>query len=231
MEFFERPLGTVLIVSLCVFCLVSCGNLERETSHNSFSFLGLKKPFYLSGTSLEPYEYVSFIDQGDNGLHVTKEFEDLAFEVTYKPTDYLVVKELKQKHILPADYKAVRQDYKDMHYFLLSIKNTSEQTDVLKYKISTPTAYSERLKYFSFGMERDFRLVEGTDTIPCSMVLYERNYGINGQANFMLAFPVTDTSAVYDKTILFEDKIFGMGMLKFQVSKESIAAIPQLDIL
>ncbi|MDB5258014.1 MAG: hypothetical protein JWM14_2709 [Chitinophagaceae bacterium] len=231
MEFFKRSLGTVLIASLCVFCLPSCGSVEQETSENAFSFFGLKPPFSSSGSSLQPYEYVSYIDQEDNGLHVNKQFEELHFEVTYKPTDYLVVKELKQKEILPADYATVRQDYKDMHYFLLSIKNTSSETDVLKYKISTQAAYSERLKYFAFGMERDLRLVEGTDTIPCSMVLYERNYGISRQANFMIAFPVTDTSAVHDKTILFEDKIFGMGMLKFNVSKESIDAIPPLDVL
>jgi hypothetical protein len=232
MKFFKRSLGTVLIASLCVFCLASCGSLEQEASHNSFSFLGIKLPFYSSRSSLQPYEYVSYVDQKDNGLHANKQLDELTFEVTYKPTDYLVVKELRQKEIVPADFETLRQDYKDMHYFLLSIKNTSGETDVLKYKISTQDAYSERLKYFAFGMERDLKLVEGTDTIPCSMVLYERNYGISGQANFMIAFPVTDTSVVNNnKTILFDDKIFGMGMLKFNVSKESIDAIPQLDIL
>jgi hypothetical protein len=230
MEFFKRPLGTALLTLVCLFCLTSCGRSKQEASPNRFSFLGLNLPFSSSGSSLEPYEYVSYVDQENNGLHSSKQLDDLSFEVTYKPTDYLVVKELKQKEIQSGDYEALRQEYKDMHYFLLSIKNTSSETDVLKYKISTQAAYSERLKYFAFGMEQDLRLVEGADTIPCSMVLYERNYGISQQANFMIAFPVTDTSIVQDKTILFEDQIFGMGMLKVNISKESIDAIPPLDV-
>jgi hypothetical protein len=61
------------------------------------------------------------------------------------------------------------------------------------------------------------------------MFHYERTYGIDPRANFVLAFEKSKQGTAA-KTILFDDKVLGAGPVMLSVSPEDLQNIPELKL-
>ena len=185
--------------------------------------------FSCTGKELSPVEYVKWIENENNGLRKSKTMDELEFQVQMKPNDYVL---LKEENINPlqkkSDFEKEKKQLGDMQYFTLKIK-VPDDTDPLKYKIADKNEYFARVKYYSFDIQNDLSLVDGNDTVPCSLMHFERTFGISPEIICLLGFPPSKSKdGVQDKTFMYYDRVFNTGNLVFNFSKKDILQAPKL---
>jgi hypothetical protein len=81
-------------------------------------------------------------------------------------------------------------------------------------------------------MQKDFKLIDGADTLDCVLYHFERVYGLAPYATMVLGFPLskTRTSDYKNKTIGYMDKLFGAGNVYMTVEEEDLNNMPSLAI-
>lgn len=67
------------------------------------------------------------------------------------------------------------EDYENDLIYLIQIKNSSG-TSPLLYNLKDEVEYGGRVNYFSSGIQRDLSLLQGSDTLSCSFVHWERSF-------------------------------------------------------
>lgn len=184
--------------------------------------------------SVEVLDYVKWVEDPENGLVKTKKLEKYRYSLLYKPTDYMIAKDLASFKISKVQYDSLQELYKGFEYYTFSIEDTSFQDELIKSGLTSRGEYDQRLMYYSFEMQKDIQLISGTDTIPCSMLHYERTFNISPKANFMIGFPVvTKTNKpeeIVSKTLVYEDKVFKTGIVKLRIEDEALKEIPAIKI-
>ncbi|MBI4648071.1 MAG: hypothetical protein HY738_16170 [Bacteroidia bacterium] len=186
--------------------------------------------FSCSEKELNAVDYISWIENDDNGLKVIKEFGKLVFEIQYKPYDYIIVKEEKNTVFHDELAKKV-SELEELQYFTFRIRLKDQSVAPIRFNLSDETEYNRRLEYFSFSMKNDMFLVEGADTLDCVLYHFEPDYGITSNNTFVLAFRLPGKSDEYaDKTFIYLDNIFEAGTVKMKISKKSLKNIPKLKL-
>ncbi len=177
----------------------------------------------------DPGEYIRMFDEAGKGLMEEKTLGDLSFALHYKTPAYMALKENFESAASTAKLKELIHNYDGYEYYTLRIKvNQQAGKDILTYNSGGAADYEERVKYFAFDMQHDLRLIAGTDTLPCSLFHFERNYGITDYANFLISFPqVKDPKQ--DRTFIYEDKKLGAGMVKLSIKAEDINNLPNFN--
>ena len=187
---------------------------------------------------LKAEDYMKWLESDDNGIKINKKIGELTFTSLYKPYEYLSLKELKSTKI---DKKALEekiQEYSGMQYFTFRISAEGQSQELLKLNVSTENEYASRIEYFSFNMQKDLKLIDGTDTLDCSLFHFERVYGLAPYATFVLGFPLTKEeqhtdllnkeTAYKDKTLFYADQVFGSGSVYMTTKAESLNSLPEL---
>jgi hypothetical protein len=198
----------------------SGGNLFKAALFSSSS----------SPESLQSIEYVSWIENPENGLKQEKVIGDLSFTLQYKPLEFIALKALGPSAANAKGVQEARKEYEGMQYYTLTINNKSGINDLLKYEVSDMQEYQQRVSYFSFDMQRDLLLVEGEDSLKCRLFHYERVYGLAPYATFLLGFdlPAKKSGEVCDKVLVYRERVFETGMLKFRIKAENLNNVPEL---
>lgn len=180
---------------------------------------------------LRPRDYLSWMENPNNGMIVSHRISDMSFSVFYKPLDYVALKELDKTDVDLPELTKKREELEGLQYFTLRIAS-EESKDLLRAHETSSEDYNLRIQYFSFHMQNDIRLVDGRDTIPCVLNHFERTYGLAPYRDFVLAFDQSENSGqqneISDKTIIYEDRIFGKGTVKLKVKAQDIKHIPQI---
>jgi hypothetical protein len=224
---------SISLVCLGVF-LISCKDENTSKLHGGESSVSFFKAALFSGTSsperLQPIEYVSWIENPENGMKEEKEIGDLSFTLQYKPIEFIALKALGPSAANEKTVKEAGKEYQGMQYYTLTINNNAGINDLLKYEVSDMQEYQQRVSYFSFDMQRDLLLVEGEDSLRCRLFHYERVYGLAPYATFLLGFdlPAKKSEKVRDKVLVYRERVFETGMLKFKIKAENLNNIPEL---
>jgi len=177
---------------------------------------------------LAPSQYVSWIEDKNNGMEKEKKIDDIVFSVQYRPVPYVICEEEKKNEISDSLAKRRSAELSGMQYMNLKIE--VPQGELLKYGLTKNAQYEDRVNYFSFGMQKDIQLVEAGDTLPCLLFHYERVYDIAPYGVFLLAFP-KGKDAEGDKTLIFSDNEFNKGIIKFHFEGKDIKKLPQLETI
>jgi len=184
----------------------------------------------ISSPELNPPEYVVWCQNKENRLKKQKEMQDIIFTLQYRPAEYVLCMEQKPQTISKNDLQKQLKELEGSEYFDFSIGLSSGQGELLKYNVSSTNEYTSRLNYFAFDMQRDLKLLDGDDTLSCTLFHFERAYDVAPYSVFLVAFPKTKNTTS-TKTFLYPDKIFGKGMIKFTYTKEDLSQIPKLKVI
>jgi len=179
----------------------------------------------LISTPISPVAYIQWVENPDNGLNLHKEVGAFQFQLQYKPHEYLAIRALRKTEIEAAILQAKVSEMEDLQYFTFQL-GKQDGSDVLKSNIGQSGDYSKNIEYLSFGLQKDLKLVEERDTLPCVLHHFERSYGITPAAKIVLAFPATST--IKNKTFIYEDSHFGIGTIKMTISEQALANIPKI---
>ena len=177
-------------------------------------------------TDLSPEKFIIWVEDEDNGLSLTKEFNDVNFQILYKPINYIVAKELINGGLKKDQIQKRIIELGDMNYFTLRIKSNNSN-EVLSANINEEAEYNQRLEYFMGDMQNDINLIEGTDTIPCALHHFERSYSLAPYNSFVIGFSKTKNTDA-DKVFVFEDRVLGTGKVMFKIKKNDINNIPNV---
>ena len=175
--------------------------------------------------SLGTEDYIAWVENPENGLVMNKEMNDLIFSVQYKPLAYEVL--LQEKRTFSdGEMKLEMDSISDMQYYTFRIA-TAGGTDVQRYRAESEQDYYARLEYFALQMQNDLVLIDGSDTLPCLLYHYERTYGIDPRATFVMGFSDKKKSQE-NKTLMYTDRVFGSGPVLLTIESEDLKMIPQL---
>jgi hypothetical protein len=183
-------------------------------------------------TKLLPSEYAQWVQNMENGLKQEKTIEELDFSIQYKPYNYIICQEKRSDSIRTIDLDENVKELEGMEYYDFRIKVNNQDGELLKHKLSSSDEYKKRVEYYSFKMDKDISLVDGLDTIPCSLFHFERGFNAAPYSTFLLGFVTKrETDIEGDKTFIYEDKIFNKGIIKFSFSKNKLVNIPKLKTI
>lgn len=174
------------------------------------------------------HDFVQWVQNPENGFRKEKKMDDLTFSVQYKPYEYIVCMEERKEEIKDTLMKNRIGEINGMQYYDLKISLNEGAGELLKYQLASPQQYTERVNYFAFNMQNNIQLVEGNDTLPCSLYHFERAYDAAPSGTFLLGFQVTKNKLSQEKTLLVYDKTFNKGMLKFTFRKKDLKNLPKI---
>lgn len=181
-------------------------------------------------TSLDPAEYIKWVENEKNGLNITKQAGDYKFSMQYKPLEYIVLKENTNQKTDKTSIEKRKSEINGMQYFNLRISMLSGE-EVIKAGITDKDSLKTRKQYFEYGMQNNIKLIDGADTLPCLMYHFEMNYGLVNFNNINLAFNnAANANDINDKTILFEVAEIGIERIEIVIKKSSIYNLPLLNI-
>lgn len=180
-------------------------------------------------STLDESSYIKWVENEDNGLRKEKTIGDIEYILQYKPYSYIALYELKNT-ITTSDAVNKRiEELSGMSYFNLRMKHT-KGGDIVKYNTTTPEEFFARSSYFSFDMQYDIFMVANNDTLPCALFHEVKNYGIAPFVDFVIGFEDNSEETIYDKELIIQDRVFDNGLIKFQLTANSLKDIPSLKL-
>lgn len=209
-----------------ISAIFSCSH-EPSTISAAKALLGFIEEDSLR--SLYPSEYVKWVQDEANGLRKEKTIDELLFSVQFKPYDYIICEEEKNDTINKHIRNNKISELNDMEYYDLRITIKDSQGELLKYNLSGVAEYNERVNYFAFQMQKDISLIQNGDTIPCGLYHFERAFDTSPSSTILLGFKkIKGRKSTEEKTIVFHDKIFDKGIIKFTFDSKELTNIPKL---
>lgn len=172
--------------------------------------------------------YKKTIHDADNGLVKESTIDNVEFKVSYRPTDLMVMRELKPEEKNDKEELArLRNKYGKYLYFTLHI---SADGDDLLAQQNSSSEYSNLLQTFSFGMEQKVHLLNSNnDKVPMADYTYARTFGMSGSTSFLFAFDKEEIQPSSTLTFVIEDLGFmNKTPAKFDFDMSAINDSPQL---
>lgn len=179
--------------------------------------------------NLSADEYLEFVQNDKNGLTADKLVDDFEFSVLYKPVEYVVALECRNKNISVDSIQNRIKKLKGHQYYTLRIRSLKDD-EFIKTGLSSENEYYSRLEYMVSFAQMDMKLVEGKDTLPCVSYHFERNYGVSPVTNIVMAFEEIDTTFKNDKIFIYDDKILGVGKVALKFEAKDLKNIPTLNL-
>ena len=209
--------------------------LNRINSRTFFCLLFLVIAFNgCKHISLESHEYIRWIENPQNGLVKTKQINDILFIAQLKPIDYYI---LQNNQFQPIDsdlYINILQDVSGLIYFQYRIHLLNSNINpILSDKLNIP--YNKALSYLAFQANQDFSLQIGRQIYPCLLHHFEQSHQLSPNVDITLGFelpPSSNYTDVFknDLTLIYDDKLFGVGKIKISFNKEVLTNIPSLKL-
>ena len=177
-----------------------------------------------------PEEYIAYVNNEKNGLIQSREFGEYRITLQYRPLAFEALNNTGAESISKEILDKQLAENSGLEYYLLQIGSIQKKTDALSNGISHISQYQERISQLVSGIEGSVRLVIGTDTFPCVMHHYERNYQMADYHNILLVFEPEKPLADYDRIIIYDDEMLGIGRINYTINKSDIKNIPELTL-
>lgn len=136
-----------------------------------------------------------------DGSVVSQELNPMTYQMTFLPHRFNNRSEKAEDNILN---------------FKLRIQDGSQKSILLS---GTAEEQSQKLSYYSEYIREHISMIMDKDTIPCGMVVCERNYNMYPYTNLLLSFDIGDRTKVSKARIVLNDHYANTGKLYFSFKK------------
>ncbi|MES2680889.1 MAG: hypothetical protein V4635_13440 [Bacteroidota bacterium] len=174
-------------------------------------------------------EFVAWCANRKNRLAKEKTISDIRYNLTYLPTETMAFIELRNEKYDFEKFRKVCEGYTEMVYFKFRIEALEGSGELLKYDLRSSSEYESRVRYLSFDMQMDLFLVQGSDTISPGLYHFERAYGVAPYATVMLGFSRNQLNSRKEFTVVFNDRLFDKGFIKFNYADGQIINLPNIS--
>lgn len=176
-----------------------------------------------------PEEFTEHLFSDKSGLLKSVKVSTIDYKVLYSHPQYETIKRLSSTELQNDTLRnETYSNVEEQCVFYFKMMDVSNE-DLIKKNISTNEAYNERLSYLINGIQNDFQLISGIDTIDCSIHHFERGYGINPTITITVAFekPKKDE----ELTFIYTDQLFNAGRIKYRFDPEDYSKIYDITYL
>lgn len=176
-------------------------------------------------------EFVAWCSNEENHLAKSKVISELNYQLSYLPSESMAFLELRTEEYDYEKFKKTAANYKEMTYFNFKIELSGGSGELLKYQLNSPQQYESRVKYISFQMEKDLCLVQGQDTLYPGLYHFERAFEVVPYLTVMFAFDNKKFDKEKEFTIVYNDKLFEKGLIKFNYQNRQLIDMPNVVAL
>lgn len=165
--------------------------------------------------TLEREEYISWVRDYENGLHVRKAAGDFDFDIQYQPAFYLA--------LLNNDTSYVSNQGID--HYILKVGVSDEDSDIINYGVKSNEELQRRSYYFSYVFQNDIYVLEGGKKLPCVLYHFEPSDMTNDRT-IVIGFEKNEgVGSVDESIVVIESPFFSALPIKIKVSKKRIPAV------
>jgi hypothetical protein len=225
-----KVIRTSLALFLLCLWVCSCAKLKHEDVVDEE-----KGPVVSSVAQVEdkekrltPIEYVGWFRSLENGLRKSKKVGEMTYSLQFKSHEYIAIIETRNQNVVENKIERRARDLEGLVYFDLTISLKEGSGELLKHDLGSEEDYQDRVKYMSFSMQHDIKLVQGHDTIPCGLFHFERIYDAGPYSSYVLAFDSKRVDQTRELTFVLDDKVFHNGTIKFTYSPNKLMYVPKL---
>ncbi|MCU0423536.1 MAG: hypothetical protein MUC81_12070 [Bacteroidia bacterium] len=171
-------------------------------------------------------EYIQFVKDAKNGLVSEHKIGAWHVSLTYLPVDFF-----KAQQQLNLSQQQIEADSGEQttRYFLLTIKS-DEKEQALTKDLYNKQEFFERINQMLGSMQQQVQFISATDTIPCALHIFERNYNLDKEQHVMLMFDIKEEKLNPEFKIQWNDQILNFGKLNFTFNYKDIKQTPSLII-
>ena len=178
-------------------------------------------------SELEPRDYIQWVENPENSLIKDYTEGDLKLTCTYTPNEYAALKPKDPANLNMEELKEEVNGLNELVQFKLKFENTTSG-NFLRGNYMDQEEYNRRSMYMSFDIRYDLNLIQNSaDTVVCNMNHHERTYGNTPFETILISFPKV-VDKIDEMTLVFNDRVFGFGRVKFKYPKSVLNDIPAL---
>lgn len=169
--------------------------------------------------TLDRNEYVQWVRDYDNGLHVSKRIGEYELDLQYQPAPYVRLQKMGTGSYTE---KRVNEDGAgELQYYLLTVGLHGNNTDFISYGVSDLAEKQRKLYYFSYRFQEDITLEEGDKELPCVLYHFEKPVDLKGSRTILLGFE-QQTNKPETATLKIDSDQFGSLPVRIKISKANI---------
>jgi hypothetical protein len=158
-------------------------------------------------------EYGDYLNNPRNKITQKIEIGGVEASMKWIPSDYY---RLMRKRDKESEDSLAEDDY---YYFNAKFEKTEGEKPE-----------KNKILYLDFDMQKDFVLLMGKDSVMPGICQKVEN-GIAGSYEYMLAFEKGERHEEDNGfTVIYNDKIFGIGTIAFVYNRDDIKRIPKLKV-
>jgi len=194
----------------------------------------LMSAFGCKKASLQPDEYMNYLDHPENGIKKTREIGGIKISVKYLPSDYLTYNETKDSTHMFSQSKrdSIKNTYGQSSTFLLTLgPSEGNSFDITRVNVNSMEEFQQRMMAMSFSMDQMVVMQIGDKKIVPSITQMEQLYGLRNKRDIVIVFDVNPEKLLKnDVAFIFKDELFYTGINKFTFKAEDINNIPDLKL-
>ena len=156
---------------------------------------------------------------------------DFTLQAQYEPIDCLIAKQKRSDNIKKVEYLDMKKELEGLQYFTVNLGTSLRGTNIANYETTDEAEIQKRLYYLSFKMQKDFKLVEGSDTLPCRLYHFEKMNDFANVKTISLAFDKRTEGNDKDKTLIVDSPLLNSEPIKLNFDIKNIKNIPPLKTL
>lgn len=160
-------------------------------------------------TSMEQFN--EWLNEESNGFIKKKTIGPFLYTASYRTPEMM---KLIQKRNSGSGVDTL--SYEGSHYVIFEISGSSESSgkNFIQDISKTMGEYTEFSYEMAFGLESDFMLIDGNDTLLPSFYHHEPGYELMYGHRMIMAFP-RENSHENSLTLIYNDRLFNTGRSKF----------------
>jgi hypothetical protein len=222
----------LLLLSGCHQLATQVDETQGEAVSSPAGAGNVKPAVKLPPVKLTLESYIEWMSDPENRIASAATYGDITYELIYRPAELIALQRAEGDSSFRKNYEVEKAALAGYQYYVLTAK-TSSGENIISYKSSSAQEKQTRSNYYSFAMQKDIRLVDGTDTLKCIMFHHENAYGVLPYTNFLLGFPLLENTSANKnqrKVLVFSDRVMGVQSASLALREEDFDRIPQLVI-
>lgn len=171
-------------------------------------------------------EYAKYIKSEQSGMFVTYSTDSFKYSLQYQPPELLAIESNMQSSKDSFDRDVTL--YKSTANFVLAISRDGWNQKMLVDSVGSGIKDSLNT-FLSYKLQNDFRLICNSDTLPCSLYLFENNGGIKNELTFSIGFNLNhDQIANHDLVLIYNDELYSRQRVEFKIKSSDLKSLPEI---
>jgi hypothetical protein len=174
-------------------------------------------------------EYMVYMESGKSDLKISRELNNVSYNVQMLTPEHQVLLNTPELISKPDAFKEELRYYRNKLNFIVVLSDPASGNNKVKSTVFDKGAYGKILAYANTSLKEDFYLIQDQDTLFSTITHLESANSIQPVFRIALGFNEVDT-LTKEFTLVFNDRIFNSGPVKFHYSKDLLSNLPEIKM-